>query len=131
MNIEPLNKDIYNKALAMGVNKIILEFSGGSDEGYLDVSFEPPLCQPEGYTRGYPSLGRKTDELTKEVETWAWDTYNYSGAGDGSDYGDEIVYDLVNKKCSTKEWCMVREISPGGEVPLEIDNVEAIESDDE
>jgi len=128
MNIEPLNKDIYDKALAMGVNKIILEFSGGSDEGYLDVSFEPPLYNNRWL---YPSLGRQTDELTKEVEKWAWDTYNYSGAGDGSDYGDEIVYDLVIKKCFTKEWCRqphrplrfqtgTRETNDGDDVPLEV-----------
>jgi len=131
MNIEPLKKDIYDKSVSNGVSKIILSFSGGYGKGYLDVSFEPPRCHSSGYTRGYPSLGRKTDELTAAIEKWAWDTYRYFGAGNGSDYGEEIVYDLVNKKCSTKEWYTVRKTNDGGEVPLEIDNVEAIESDDE
>jgi len=121
MNIEPLNKDIYNKAVANGVTEIILEFSGGSDQGYLNVTLLPwdqNKCDEYG-------------KLNADIENWAWGAYSYSGAGDGTEYGDEIVYDLVNKKCSTKEWFTVREANYGGEVPLEIDNVEAIESDDE
>jgi hypothetical protein len=90
MNAEPLNKDIYNKALALGIEKITLRFSGGSDEGCLDVDLTP--------------WNEKTTKFIVDIENWVWDVYSYSGAGDGSDYGDDITYDLKNKRVSTSEW---------------------------
>jgi len=121
MNIEPLNKELYNRAKALGITSIELGFSGGNDEGYLNVTLLPwDQNKRDDYGK-----------LNADIENWAWDAYSYSGAGDGTEYGDEIVYDLVNKKCSTKEWYLVRETKEFDKVPLEIDNVEAIESDDE
>ena len=73
MTIEPLNKDIYNKAIALGIEKIVLNFSGGNDEGYLNVTL-------------YPWHKDKSDahnDLNAEVENWAWSVYSYGGAGDG------------------------------------------------
>jgi len=92
MNIEPLSKKIYDKAVSLGVTEIQLNFSGGSDEGYLNVN----------------TTGNYTQEFEQEVEAWAWEVYDYSGAGDGSDYGDEIVYDIVNKKATSSDWYMSR-----------------------
>ena len=37
MRAEALSKELYDLAKAEGVTKIILRFSGGDDEGYLDV----------------------------------------------------------------------------------------------
>ena len=88
MRAEPLKKEIYNKAKELGIKKIILRFSGGSDEGNLDVDMTPDWNQ----------------DLASDIEDWAWDAYSYSGAGDGSDYGDNIEYDLVKGKVSTSEW---------------------------
>lgn len=91
MKAEPLTKEIYNKAKELGYTNILLHFRGGSDEGYLDVEFMP-------YDKPY------NQDFTNEVEEWTWSVYEYSGAGDGNDYGDEIDYDLVNNKVSTSEW---------------------------
>ena len=93
MKAQPLNKSIYNKANEQGIESIILHFSGGSDEGYLDVETEPKWDQA----------------LASEIEDWAWEVYNYNGAGDGSDYGDDIVYDLKNGKVTTSEWFSARQ----------------------
>jgi hypothetical protein len=41
MKAEPIKKDIYKKAKRLGVNIITLHFSGGNDEGFLDIDFEP------------------------------------------------------------------------------------------
>lgn len=106
MNAEPLNKEIYDAAVKMGITKITLNFSGGSDQGHLDVD-----------------LGKYSDtveyrDLESKVETWAWDAYEYSGAGDGSDYGDDIEYDLVNKKVMTSEWFTARQEGEYGEKEL-------------
>jgi hypothetical protein len=98
MRAEPLKKAIYAKAKELGVTKITLSFSGGSDEGHLDVSFDFDEDRIGGQL--YP------DNLYKTVEDWVWDVYEYSGAGDGSDYGDYIVYDLERGKVSTQEWTM-------------------------
>ncbi len=92
MNAEPLSKVIYEKAKSLGYNQISLRFSGGNDEGYLYVELEPDIAQIDNY------------DFIKEIEDWAWKVYDYSGAGDGSDYGDTITYDLENGKVSTQEW---------------------------
>jgi hypothetical protein len=97
MEAKPLSKTIYNKAKKEGVEKIILQFSGGSDEGYLNI---------ELLGEGSESLryDEKARDFAQEIEDWAWEVYHYSGAGDGSNYGDNITYDLVEGKVSTEEW---------------------------
>ena len=88
MEAQPLSKKIYNKAKKLGVEQIVLEFSGGSDEGYLHVGLAP----------------EQDYDFAQEIENWAWEVYSYSGAGDGSNYGDNITYDLVKGEVSTEEW---------------------------
>ena len=60
--------------------------------------------------------GREVDVLG----WWAWEVYSYSGAGDGSDYGDDIVYDLVNKKVTTSEWFTEQRYEEGEEGSLTV-----------
>lgn len=97
-DIQPLKKELYNRAKAMGITSIELGFSGGSDEGYLNVTLHPW------------DQNRRDDycELNADIENWAWGVYSYSGAGDGSEYGDTIEYDLVNHTASCSEWYMAR-----------------------
>jgi hypothetical protein len=104
MNAEPISKELFDKLIAAGITEVSLNFSGGSDEGYLDVTLEP--TSPK--------------ELEELVEQWAWSVYSYSGAGEGIDYGDDIVYDLVNKKVKTSEWCYERKDRDAFKVDLEI-----------
>ena len=112
MTIEPLNKDIYNKAIALGIEKIVLNFSGGNDEGYLNVTLYP----------WHKDKILEHTELNAEVENWAWDVYSYSGAGDGSDYGDDIEYDLENNKVSSQEWYTCRTDGDSAEIDLVLDD---------
>lgn len=117
MNVEPLNKNIYNRAVKLGIEKITLRFSGGSDasdprgsgEGFLDVEVSPP------------SYSKKNYRLISDIEDWAWQVYSYSGAGDG---GDDIEYDLVNKKVSTSEWYTApqRGDSTNGDLEIAVDD---------
>ena len=88
MEAEPLSKSIYNKAKKLGIDLIILHFSGGSDEGYLSIETSP----------------KHNQEFNEEIDEWAWSAYHYSGAGDGSDYGDDITYNLKTNEVSTEEW---------------------------
>lgn len=105
MNAKPLSKEIYNKAKELGIERIILRFSGGNDEGYLDVETEPKFNQ----------------DFASEIEDWAFEEYNYSGAGDGSDYGDDVIYDLKNGKVSTSEWYISRTEGDTDERNLQIE----------
>jgi hypothetical protein len=88
----PLPEEIANKAKEIGVTRIGLEWSGGSDQGYLHVTTDP-ICD---------------NDLTRKIEAWAEEAWNYSGAGDGYDYGDTLIYDLRNGLVEVSEWHMER-----------------------
>lgn len=92
MKAEPLKKELYERAKSLGATAIVLHFSGGSDEGFLEVELQGLDYAGEGKS------------LWGEVEDWAWEVYEYSGAGDGTTYGDDITYDLVANKVSSQEW---------------------------
>ena len=97
IDIEPFPKKLYEQLVASGVDVVTLRFSGGSDEGCLDVEFE-----------------RHTEikdlpQLTDAVEKWAWSVYSYCGAGWGRvEFGNDISYNLktmMAAQCSwTREW---------------------------
>ena len=108
MNIEPLSKKIYDKAVSLGITQIELHFSGVSDEGYLNV-----------YVNGQDGFSSNT-EFEQEIEGWAWQAYGYSGAGDGNDYGDDVVYDLVEKTATASSWSMQRTEGDSEDAALEI-----------
>ena len=108
IDIEPLSKKIYDKAVALGITQIALHFSGGNDEGYLSVY----LNNEKGFS--------SNTELEQEIEEWAWEAYGYSGAGDGNDYGDDVVYDLLNKTASASSWSMQRTEGDSEDGDLEI-----------
>ena len=79
-----------------------LNFSGGSDEGHLNIDF----MDDEGkylYTYGNESNAGLVD-LENEIDTWVWDTYHYNGAGDGRSYGDIICYNLKEGTVTTEVW---------------------------
>ena len=108
MQIEPLSKQIYDKAVSLGITQIILKFSGGNDSGYLSV-----------YVNDEKGFESNTD-FEQEIEGWAWKVYGYSGAGDGNDYGDDVVYDLLNKTATASSWSMQRTEGDSEDAALEI-----------
>lgn len=109
MNIEPLSKEIYDRAIAAGVAQISLAFSGGNDEGNLSIE----LSNAEGDEIF-------DDRLTTDIDTWVWDAYSYSGAGDGSDYGDDITYDLKSMQARHSEWWTSRQDGESDQTPFSI-----------
>jgi hypothetical protein len=97
MKIKSLDKELYVRLLAQGVSYLTLNFSGGSDEGYLNIE-----CDTKADLN---SSIKDLDQLYSDIDTWVWSVYEYSGAGDsGSEYGDNITYDLVNKTATHDEW---------------------------
>jgi len=114
MNIQPLKKELYNRAKALGITNIILRFSGGNDEGFLDVALRP----------WDQNKSNELDKLTTEVESWAWDNYIYSGAGDGNEFGDDIYYDLEKRTATCQEWQNTRSEGYAETVPLRFEKDE-------
>lgn len=104
MNVIELTEKIKSKCKKLGVKFVQLSFSGGDDTGYLHVSLGNSKDDMEVY---HPE-GTDMAKLQQDIEEWAWETYGYSGAGDGNTYGDEIVYDLEKNKASHTTWAMVR-----------------------
>jgi hypothetical protein len=114
MEIIPLPKRIYDKAKEIGTTSIELQFQGGSDEGFLNVYIS---CDQEG---------GKYFDLYDEIEEWAQDAYQYNGAGDGSDYGDNIEYNLYSMTASHSEWHTERVDGSSCEIKLEVDDQEPV-----
>jgi len=107
-NIQPLKKELYNRAKALGITNIILNFSGGNDEGYLNITLLPwDQNKRDDYAK-----------LNADIEDWTWEVYSYSGAGDGGEYGDDIEYDLEKNMASCSEWYTARTEGETERIPL-------------
>ena len=101
MTPQPLPLRFMTRALSLGASEIRLNFSGGSDEGHLNIDF----MNDEGqyiYTYGEGTEGLR--DLENEIDTWVWNTYHYNGAGDGRSYGDIICYNLEEGTVTTEVW---------------------------
>ena len=108
MTIQPISKVIYDKAKLLGVETISLQFTGGNDEGALQVNIDP--------------YNSNSDSLENEIENWAWEVYQYSGAGDGDDYGDDITYDLKDGTVSSSNWYTSRCDRDNETIKLELED---------
>lgn len=110
--IKALPLEFFTRAKELKIEKITLNFSGGSDEGYLNVYF---------YGDAETIYTIEGENLNREIEEWANNAYDYSGAGEGYDYGDDICYDLKKNKVFFSEWYYSRHDGPEKEIELKID----------
>lgn len=97
----PLPMKFMTRALSLGVSKIRLNFSGGSDEGHLHIGFVADDGRP---ILAYAFNNESLQDLENEIDTWVWNTYHYNGAGDGTGYGDIICYNLKEGTVTTETW---------------------------
>ena len=102
LNPKPLPKRLFDAAKERGATSIQIDFQGGSDEGYCYVNINYRSSADK-------EMFSDCKDLEGEIEDWALDAYHYSGAGDGSDYGDDITYDLEHNVVSVSEWYMSRQ----------------------
>lgn len=58
------------------------------------------------------------ESFREKIYDWAIHTYHYSGAGDGSDYGDDINYDIKNREIKWSEWHMDRIDTKQQSIPI-------------
>ena len=115
--VEPLKKSLYNKMVNRKYTSLTLRFSGGHDEGMLEIDLIPCPSYPHSrelnpVTKKFetvtdPSLQKEWDKYRKfvdEIENWVWSVYNYNGAGEGVQYGDTVEYDLKTGLVYTIDW---------------------------
>lgn len=79
-------QSLVDEAKKNGVTLFKVNFEGGNDEGYITV-------------HSYPD-NHCVNELLNE---WANDI-TYSGAGDGTPYGDNYEYDLEKMTAMHTQW---------------------------
>ena len=97
----PLPLKFMTRALAANVELIIINWSGGSDEGHLDVNLRDKNGEfISHWQEGRPLLRA----LLADIEEWCYNTMDYGGAGDGISYGDTIRYNLKEGTVSTEAW---------------------------
>lgn len=120
---EPLPRKLVEKAKAEGVVKINVCWSGGGDEGSCNVNLEADMTAgaPSGI-RPRASMSKEWQQLEQEFEEWAETAFDYSGAGDGNAYGDDLVYDLEKNTVQCSHWSQRGTFSrdDGEEVELEL-----------
>ena len=91
--VAPLSKKVHDACITAEVTEIQLQFSGGSDSGYLYITFA---------IKDNPH--KLINHLEPMVDEWAWSVYEFSGAGDGTEYGSTITYNLVDQTATLTEW---------------------------
>jgi hypothetical protein len=103
-----ISKDLLDYLKEVKCTKFTLSFRGGNDEGFLDVdnvtidgksSSEYFWCKKS--SGKVPPIFAEVSEIIEEA---AWRGIDYSGAGEGSDYGDNYTYDLETMDISHSEW---------------------------
>lgn len=97
------------------IQELIVHTHGGSDQGYYDYSIT------------YLDILKKVKFVLPEnlmwhdFEDWCYDRINMSGAGDGSEYGDDIIYTFsydedknqANVHIDTSSWETQKVVSKG------------------
>ncbi len=113
MTPKPLPKSIYSEAIRLGVVEIELAFSGGSDEGVLDVRlWTSSDVDPERRSASDQFLSGPGRDLQREVEEWGGDTFYCASPVEGmptrvlafGEFGETIVYDLERQVVSVRGW---------------------------
>jgi hypothetical protein len=113
-SIPALDRELYTKLKDAGIACVFLHWSGGSDEGELSV----------GLYRARNDFPIDDRNLETAVENWAYDAFQYSGAGDGNDYGDDYIYDLRDHTVTHSEWFHQRVEGDTEQQPLRLDGAE-------
>jgi len=116
MDTMPLRRDLYTRAIEIGVRTIRVNMEGGSDESYHNVNCEVP----GRYTDLSTEQREVISKLENDIEDWAYDAYGFNGAGDGSRYGDTITYNLVDNTVTNLEWAYVYQENDQGTTELAV-----------
>ena len=116
-----ISKDLKKLILEAGGTSFDVRWSGGSDEAYLDVELRCFDGSVHMLSEDHPGLQplKVAQDLIFEA---AEDGFDYSGAGDGSDYGDDYTYDLLANTITHQEWYMVQKDEEPTQSELEVES---------
>lgn len=91
--LKRLPKELADRCKELGIESFTVKFSGGNDEGYCQVEadFDGPYRED-------------INTLLGDIQQWAERAECYSGAGDGSDYGDDYMFNLNDGTISHSYW---------------------------
>ena len=137
----PLPKHLYDKIKEAGLAIVGIHWQGGSDEGYVHITsqandqaeikktdawkeyMEMSWDEREKLDDCHPVKvwQRNVGKIEAELEEWAWNTFHYSGAGDGTDYGDDYFYNVVQDTVEHSEWFMERQDQDPTEMKLTLE----------
>jgi hypothetical protein len=134
VGVKPLPRELYARAKKLNVTKIFLEFRAGHAEGILEASIEWSKKLNEqtihtvrmrhgsqgriGVRQVGPYLPDSRVLLNDDIQEWMEQTWDYSGADDGTSYGDDLTYDLVENTVEASQWRYERTDFPCGNEPL-------------
>jgi len=102
--VEPLPREIFRRCIEENITSIRLGFSGGSDEGHLDVILSTPEGRVETWKLTQIISHQNIKVLDDMIHDWSAEKYPFGGAGEGTQYGENITYDLVNGSVTTQSW---------------------------
>lgn len=103
--IPPIPKELFDLCVEETVDRVILSWEGGSDEGYLQVDIW--LVGENDYGDHWERPDTKKAALRvleNKIEDWVGSCIEYNGAGEGSPYGHELTIDITNGKATLDEW---------------------------
>lgn len=106
---------LFNQLKQNKVDRLTINLTGGDDEGILNIEFQP---WPEGDLVGW--------HLERIVTDWVYNNFEFSGAGDGTPYGTDYVYDLNKGTFTSQEWAMIVDSKDENEHKFEVVEEEKI-----
>lgn len=106
---KPLPKELHDRCVAAGITQIHLNFHGGGDEGFVDVSFIGP-----------DDSEANDEQLKEDFDEWGLDAYDFTG--DGNDHGMDVCYDLNEQTVTISDWWLETTSSDDETTTLTVDN---------
>jgi hypothetical protein len=97
MSYQNIPKELFQKLKEAGAETLVVKLEGGNDEAIIDVDVLP-------YTAHSGAIAR-------DVEDWVWNSFCFSGAGDGNPFGENYTYDLKKGTVHSESW--YTEVVPG------------------
>jgi hypothetical protein len=123
--IAPFPKELYDLCMENTVDKVVLSWEGGSDEGYLQVTVWLVGENNWNDQWGRPDTMKAVVLVLEEkIQDWADGCIEYNGAGEGSPYGHDLTIDLTNEKVTLDEWWNQRVDDNVLDGPLELNGGE-------
>lgn len=123
-----MSRELLEEAKRLGIETISVDLSGGSDEAFVDVSFDAGSTDDKEIERARSALEESVREV---VEDTVCDKYGFSGAGEGTDYGDEYEYHINSGTITKREWSYRRVDEEEEKIEMSVRESESEDEDED